>query len=73
LYITEETRHDVYIKIIEMDDDTLLDDLDDYLKAKSTTDRMYKFYRKYKKIKEELKYTKTIDEANKLFEEFITT
>lgn len=70
-FITDENKQEIYIKIIEANDDDLLDDLEEYLDAKTKVDKMYRLYRKVKHIKKELQYTDSIEEMDKLFDEFI--
>lgn len=70
-FITDENKQENYIKIIEADDDNLLDDLESYLDAKAKLDEFYKIYTRTKYIKKELQYAKTIQHANELFDAFI--
>ena len=70
-FITPENKQDIYLKIIEEDNDELLDDLEIYLDAKTTLDNLYKLYRKIRKAETDLMYAETDEEIQEVYDAFI--
>ena len=70
-FITEENKQEIYIKIIEEDNEDLLDDLEVFLEAKGRVENLYTLFKKIKWIQHELNYVKTVEEAEALFDEYV--
>jgi len=70
-FITPENKQDIYLKIIEEDNDELLDDLEIYLDAKIILDNLYKLYRKIRKAENDLVYAETDEEIQEIYDKFI--
>jgi len=77
--ITDDNKEDIFIEIIEKDEDDLIDILEKFIEAKDELQPVFNSFKFYKKLKEELdeisywdfeNYEEAKEELNKLIEKY---
>lgn len=71
IVITNKNRETKYMEIIETDDESLIELLENYLECKDKIERGFFIKKRYDQLVKDMKRTKNIDEINNLYNLFI--